>query len=159
MKKMILALALLACTGSAYAQMPAPKEKGAVAQKPVDKNAPKFEFIGGETFDFGNLTDQKNAEHIFQFKNVGKTPLIIANASASCGCTVPEFPKEPIMPGKKGQLKVTFNTAGKSGPFDKAIYIQSNAPSNVPGDRYELHIKGSVTPGASTGSNVTPPKG
>jgi hypothetical protein len=159
MKKMILALALLACTGSAFAQMPAPKEQGAAATKPVDKNAPKFEFIGGETHDFGNLTDQKNAEYVFQFKNVGKTPLIIANASASCGCTVPEYPKEPILPGKKGQLKVTFNTAGKSGPFDKAIYIQSNAPSNVAGDRYELHIKGSVTPGASTGSNVTAPKG
>jgi len=160
MKKMILALALLACTGgAAFAQMPAPKDQGAATTKPVDKNAPKFEFIGGETHDFGNLTDQKDAEYVFQFKNTGKTPLIIANASASCGCTVPEFPKEPILPGKKGQLKVTFHTAGKSGPFDKAIYIQSNAPSNVAGDRYELHIKGSVTPGATTGSNVTPAKG
>lgn len=156
---MILALALLACTGSAFAQMPAPTAQGAQPTKPVDKNAPKFEFIGGETHDFGNLTDQKNAEYVFQFKNVGKSPLVIANASASCGCTVPEFPKEPIMPGKKGQMKVTFNTAGKSGPFDKAIYIQSNAPSNNSGERYELHIKGSVTPGAATGSNVTAPKG
>lgn len=159
MKKMILALALLAGTGSAFAQMPAPKEQGPQATKPVDKNAPKFEFVGGETHDFGNLTDQKDAEYVFQFKNTGKTPLIIANASASCGCTVPEFPKEPVLPGKKGSLKVTFHTAGKSGPFDKAIYIQSNAPSNNASERYELHIKGSVTPGAATGSNVSTPKG
>jgi archaellum component FlaG (FlaF/FlaG flagellin family) len=155
MKKVIFALAFAACTSTvAFAQMPTPKA-GEVAKK-VDKNAPKFEFIGGETHDFGNLTDQKNAEYVFRFKNVGKTPLIISNASASCGCTVPEFPKEPILPGKVGQLKVTYNTAGKSGPFDKAVYIQSNAPSNIGGDRYELHIKGSVTPGAQTGSNVTP---
>jgi hypothetical protein len=160
MKKVIFALAFFACSTAAFAQTPAPTSKDLgkeVAQK-VDKNAPKFEFIGGESHDFGNLTDQKDAEYVFQFKNVGKTPLIITNASASCGCTVPEFPKEPILPGKKGQLKVTFHTAGKSGPFDKAVYIQSNAPSNISGDRYELHIKGAVTPGAQTGSNV-PAKG
>lgn len=156
MKKVFFALAFAACSMSvlpSYAQTPAPQE----AAKKVDKNAPKFQFTGGETHDFGNLTDQKNAEYTFQFKNVGKTPLIITNASASCGCTVPEFPKEPILPGKTGAIKVTFNTAGKSGPFDKTVYIQSNAPANVPGDRYEIHIKGAVTPGASTGSNATTP--
>jgi hypothetical protein len=152
MKKVIFALAFVACYTATIAQMPTPKDQE-IAKK-VDKNAPKFEFIGGETHDFGNLTDQKNAEYVFRFKNIGKTPLIITNASASCGCTVPEFPKEPILPGKQGQLKVTYHTAGKSGPFDKAVYIQSNAPSNIGGDRYELHIKGAVTPGAQTGSNV-----
>jgi hypothetical protein len=143
MKKVMLALAIAAFSATgAMAQNAAPQE----AAKTLDKNAPKFSFVGGETFDFGNLSDQKNAEHVFVFKNVGKTPLIISNASASCGCTVPEFPKEPIMPGKTGQLKVTFNTAGKSGPFDKTVYIMSNASVN--NERYEIHIKGSVTPAA-----------
>ncbi len=158
MKKVIFALAFAAfSTTATFAQMPTPKA-GDVSPKKADKNAPKFEFIGGETHDFGNLTDKKDAEYVFRFKNTGKTPLIITNASASCGCTVPEFPKEPILPGKVGQLKVTYHTAGKSGPFDKAVYIQSNAVSNTGGDRYEIHIKGAVTPGAQTGSNV-PTKG
>jgi len=160
MKKVIFALAFAACSTASFAQMPAPQaqDMGKETAKKVDKNAPKFEFIGGDTHDFGNLTDQKDAEYFFKFKNVGKTPLIITNASASCGCTVPEFPKEPVLPGKTGQLKVTFHTAGKSGPFDKTVFIQSNAASNTSGDRYELHIKGAVTPGAQTGSNA-PAKG
>jgi hypothetical protein len=143
MKKVMLALAIAAFSATgAMAQNAAPQE----AAKTLDKNAPKFSFVGGETFDFGNLSDQKNAEHIFVFKNVGKTPLIISNASASCGCTVPEFPKEPIMPGKTGQIKVTFNTAGKSGPFQKTVYIMSNASADK--ERFEIYIKGSVTPSA-----------
>jgi len=157
MKKVIFAFAFAVFASTAtFAQMVTPVA-GAVSPKKVDKNAPKFEFIGGETHDFGNLSDKKDAEYVFRFKNTGKTPLIIATASASCGCTVPSFPKEPILPGKMGELKVTFHTAGKSGPFDKAVYIQSNAISNTDGDRYELHIKGAVTPGAQTGSNI--PKG
>jgi hypothetical protein len=146
MKKVLFALAIAAASISAA---PIYAQAQEAAKPAVDKNAPKFEFAGGETHDFGNLTDAKNGEYTFAFKNTGKTPLIITSASASCGCTVPEFPKEPIMPGKKGEIKVTYNTQGKSGPFDKTVYIQSNAPSNVAGDRYEIHIKGSVTPGAA----------
>lgn len=154
MKKVMLALAFAAFSATTVmAQAPQPTP----AIKQVDKNAPKFSFIGGETHDFGNLTDQKDAEYTFQFKNVGKTPLIITNASASCGCTVPEFPKEPIMPGKNGQIKVTFHTAGKSGPFTKTVFIQSNAAADK--ERYEIYIKGSVTPGGQTGSAVSPVKG
>jgi hypothetical protein len=150
MKKVMLALALAAFTASgalAQANSPAPQAKKA------DPNAPKFSFIGGETYDFGKLTDQKDAEHIFQFKNVGKTPLIITSASASCGCTVPEFPKEPIMPGKTGELKVTYHTAGKSGPFQKTVFIMSNA--NTDRERYEIYIKGDVKPAAQAAA----PKG
>ncbi len=143
MKKVLFALALAAAS---IAAAPAYVHAQEAEKKAVDKNAPKFEFLSGETHDFGTLTDQKNGEYTFAFKNTGKTPLIISSASASCGCTVPEYPKEPILPGKKGEIKVTYNTAGKSGPFDKTIFIQSNAPSNVAGDRYEIHIKGTVNP-------------
>jgi hypothetical protein len=144
MKKVMLALAIAAFSATgAMAQNAAPQQEQV---KQMDKNAPKFSFIGGETYDFGNVNDQKDVEHIFQFKNVGKTPLIITNASASCGCTVPEWPKEPVMPGKIGQLKVTFHTAGKSGPIQKSIYIISNATPDK--ERYEIYIKGTVTPAA-----------
>ncbi len=146
MKKVMFALALAAFTATgAMAQTAAPTPQETV--KKADPNAPKFAFIGGETHDFGALTDQKDAEHVFKFKNTGKTPLIISNASASCGCTVPEFPKEPIMPGKEGSIKVTFHTAGKSGPFTKTVFIQSNAAADK--ERYEIYIKGSVTPAAA----------
>ena len=75
MKKVIFALAFAAFSTTArLAQMPTPKA-GDVSTKKVDKNAPKFEFIGGETHDFGNLTDKKDAEYVFRFKNTGKTPL------------------------------------------------------------------------------------
>jgi hypothetical protein len=155
MKKVMLALAVAAFTATgAMAQTPAAPQQEAV--KTIDKNAPKFSFVGGETYDFGNLTDQKDAEHVFQFKNTGKTPLIITNASASCGCTVPEFPKEPIMPGKTGAIKVTFHTAGKSGPFNKTVFINSNASAAQ--ERYEIYIKGSVTPAAQAAAPA-PAKG
>jgi hypothetical protein len=152
MKKVMFALALFAASATgAMAQNATPQQE---AVKKMDKNAPKFAFVGGEVHDFGNLTDQKDGEYTFQFKNSGKTPLIITNASASCGCTVPEFPKQPILPGKTGQIKVTFHTAGKSGPFDKTVFIMSNASAE--NERYELHIKGSVTPAAQA---ATPAKG
>ena len=146
MKKVIIALALAICAAPAvYAQAPQVQE----TKVTMDKNAPKFSFIGGDSYDYGTVNDQKDVEHVFKFKNVGKTPLIIANASGSCGCTVPEFDKQPVLPGKMGEVRVTFHTAGKSGPQDKSVYIQSNAPANVAGsERYELHIKGTVTPAA-----------
>ena len=154
MKKVIFALAITAFSAiaiPAYAQ--APQE----AAKKVDRNAPKFEFIGGDTHDFGSLTDQKDAEYIFRFKNTGKTPLVITNASPSCQCTTPDWTKEPVLPGKTGEIKVGFHTSGKSGPFQKSVFIQSNAPSNVVGERYEIYIKGTVTPGTPTGNNATAP--
>jgi hypothetical protein len=144
MKKALLALAFVAFgTIAAQAQAPAaPSPKDRLN----DKKAPHFQFIGGETYDFGTVKEGPDVEHIFKFKNTGKEPLIITNASASCGCTVPEFPKEPILPGKVGQLKVTFHTTGKSGPQQKTVFIQSNAASEK--DRYEIYIKGTVTAGA-----------
>ena len=89
------------------------------------------------------------AEYTFEFTNVGNEPLIIQNASASCGCTTPEWPKEPILPGKVGKIKVKYNTQGRGNqPFDKSVYISSNASTN--NERYELHIKGFVTGAGNT---------
>jgi len=87
-----------------------------------------------------------------KFKNVGKEPLIFTKVKASCSCTVPEWPKDPILPGKSSVLKVSFNTAGKSGPFSKTVYIYSNAKSEK--DAYEVYIKGSVTPKAGSATPV-----
>lgn len=115
-------------------------------QKAVDANSPKMTFKGGDTYDFGTIKEGPLAEHIFEFKNNGKEPLIVQNASASCGCTTPEWPKEPVLPGKTSKITVRYNTQGRVGPFTKDIYIQSNASSE--GDRIQLHIKGTVVAAA-----------
>jgi hypothetical protein len=112
--------------------------------KEINKNAPQFKFKGGDTHDFGTIKEGPQVEHIFVFTNVGKEPLIIQNASASCGCTTPEWPKEPILPGKDGKLTVRYNTQGRVAPFNKEVYIQSNAVVPDGGERYTLHIKGTV---------------
>src|SRR5690606_26227731 len=124
---------------------------GAFAQDaPANKNMPQFKFKGGDTHDFGTLKEGPVAEHIFEFTNTGKEPLIIQGATASCGCTTPEWPKEPILPGKSGKITVRYNTQGRVAPFNKEVYIQSNA--FVPGgkERYELHIKGTVVAADAT---------
>ncbi len=158
MKKLVFTLALAAFgTFAAQAQAPGQTAPAAPTHPALtDKKAPRFQFVGGETHDFGALPEGPDAEYIFKFKNAGKQPLIISNASASCGCTVPSWNKEPILPGKMGEVKVTFHTSGKAGqPFDKTVYINSNAASDK--DRYELHIKGTVN--QKTDAAAAPAKG
>jgi hypothetical protein len=150
MKKLFLAMCLGVATLSVQAQdNAAPQQQEG---KKVNPNGPKFQFINGEVHDFGTLKEGPAAEYAFEFKNVGKEPLIIQSASASCGCTTPEWPKEPIAPGKKGKIVVRYNTQGRPGPFDKSIWIVSNAVSDK--DRYELHIKGTVQPAGSQDNNA-----
>ena len=93
------------------------------------------------SFDFGKIKAGERVQYDFKFKNTGKTPLIIANAVATCGCTVPEPPKDPIMPGAEGVIKVVFNSAGKSGLQDKVITVTSNGNPAV----NEVHLIGEVT--------------
>lgn len=112
--------------------------------KEINKNAPQFKFKGGDSHDFGTLKEGPQAEHVFEFTNVGKEPLIIQNATASCGCTTPEWPKEPILPGKNGKITVRYNTQGRVSPFNKEIFIQSNAVVPNGAERYVLTIKGTV---------------
>ena len=71
---------------------------------------------------------------------MGDEPLIIVSATASCGCTRPEYPTKPIKPGKKGKIKVTFSPIGRPGPFRKEIRVKTNARNKV----VRLHIEGSV---------------
>lgn len=86
---------------------------------------PKFEFKE-RVWDFGTITEGERVEHTFKFKNVGEGDLVISNCTASCGCTIPEWPKEPIPPGGEGQIKVEFNSAGKSDAVTKDITIFAN---------------------------------
>jgi hypothetical protein len=72
--------------------------------------------------DFGKIEQNKPATHEFKITNTGKTALSIGGVTASCGCTVPEYTKEPIAPGKSGVVKATFNAAA-AGPFNKTITV------------------------------------
>ncbi|MCU0423568.1 MAG: DUF1573 domain-containing protein [Bacteroidia bacterium] len=76
--------------------------------------------------NFGSLTDGEVVEYTFKFKNTGDADLLIVSASASCGCTVPEYPKELIKPGQDGGIKVKFDSKGKVGPFNKQVTIVCN---------------------------------
>lgn len=84
------------------------------------------------TYDFGKVVEGQKVEHNYRFKNIGKKALVVSSATASCGCTVPEKPEEPVKPGETGILKVVFNSAGRPGPSHKTITVVSNAYPGFP---------------------------
>lgn len=82
-------------------------------------------------FDFGTLEEGEKVEHVFKFENTSANPLTISNARGSCGCTVPEWPREPIAPGESGEIKVKFDSKGKKGKQSKTVTITANT---IPGN-------------------------
>ena len=104
----------------------------------ADDLKPAFKFIT-ETINYGKITLGANGVRVFEFTNIGKSPLIITRVQASCGCTVPKKPDQPIMPGEKGEIEVAYDTK-RPGGFSKAITIFSNAKN----ERKMVKIKGYV---------------
>jgi len=81
-----------------------------------------------EKFDFGQIKESEGTvTHVFEFTNTGSSPILITNAVASCGCTTPDWSKQPIIPGAKGFVKAIYNPSGRPGAFDKTITVTSNA--------------------------------
>ncbi len=93
-----------------------------------------------ETHDFGKIEQGKPVTHVFTFKNTGADPVIINDATASCGCTKPSWSREPVLPGKTGSVSATFNAAA-AGQFTKAVTVTSNAEAG----QTVLYLKGEVT--------------
>ncbi len=123
-------------------------------QAPADnKNASEMVF-DVEEFNFGTIKQGESVTHEFTFSNNGKDDLIITNAQGSCGCTVPQYPKEAIKKGTNGVIKVTFNSAGKMGMQDKTVTITSNAKNSPK----ILHLKGTVEAPAAQPANAAPQK-
>ncbi len=91
--------------------------------------------------NYGTIEKGANPLRIFEFKNTGKEPLIIKNAKGSCGCTVPTYPKEPIMPGQISKIEVRYDTQ-RVGPFTKTITLTTNEENET----RVLMIKGDVKP-------------
>lgn len=96
----------------------------------AEEELPHFEFVE-DVKDFGQITQGETISTAFRFRNVGKSNLIISSAQGSCGCTVPEWPKEPIKPGEEGVIKVTFDSNGKSGMQNKTVTLVANTIPNT----------------------------
>jgi len=92
-----------------------------------------------ETYDFGKIKQGVPVTYYFEIKNISDKPIIVESASASCGCTVPEKPEEPIEPGKTGKIKVQYNAAAVA-PFTKDVYVKLSGTS----ENKTLHITGEV---------------
>lgn len=108
-------------------------------------NTPLITFVEKE-YDFGTIKEDEGiSTHEFWFKNDGKTPLIINEVKASCGCTVPEWPREPILPGKTGSIKVNFDPKKQSGAFSKTVQVLSNAST----PQVVMSVRGVVIPVAT----------
>jgi hypothetical protein len=90
---------------------------------------PQFTFVE-EEHDFGLLVDGEKVSYSFVFTNTGDAPLIISNAKGSCGCTVPNWPKNPIAPGETGNIDVSFNSSGRKGIQNKAVTLTANTNPN-----------------------------
>lgn len=97
----------------------------ASAQGSEAGSLPEIKFDEPE-FDFGRITQGERVSHSFTFTNTGSENLIISGASGSCGCTVPEWPQQPLRPGEKGKIDVIFNSEGKSGLQEKTITVVTN---------------------------------
>jgi len=121
------------------------------AQNTAVQAGAKIEF-SKVTHDYGNIKYDGEPYCTFEFKNTGDQPLIISNAKGSCGCTVPEWPKEPIAPGAKGSIRVKYDTK-RPGPINKSVTINSNAV-NEEGGISVLRIKGEVGPAPENGTPV-----
>lgn len=147
MKKLLLITALAFISAGIYAQDKKDAPKGVVAPtgsqsltptptnpaptSPAPNTSPTAPEIIFDTdaHDFGTLQKGAPCEYEFKFKNTGKEPLIIQNAQASCGCTVPSYPKEPIMPGQGGVIKVKYDS-NRIGAFTKTVNVTSNAKNS-----------------------------
>lgn len=133
------ALALASCGGEQNAEKeatidtdvvanPATAENEAGAAEGVD--VPEFTFET-EVHDFGTIVQGEKVAYSFKFKNTGKADLIITSAKGSCGCTVPEWPADPVAPGAEGVIDVVFNSDGKSGQQNKKVTIVANTVPNT----------------------------
>lgn len=142
---------------SKLAEMSSGTTPAAVKAEPETKPEgplPIFEFPVTE-HDFGTINEGDIVEHTFEFTNTGEVPLIIQDAKGSCGCTVPDWSKEPIPVGGKGFVKAKFNSKGKPNVQNKTVTVTANTwPKQT-----RLRIKAMVTPSETTTAKATPTEG
>lgn len=138
MKNLFLTIAFLSSFVIANAQTTPNSDKKADIQ------------FAGDSHDFGNIKEGTMATHEFIFKNTGTEPLVLSDVHPSCGCTTPEWPKEPIAPGASATIKAIFNSNGRPGAFTKSITVTSNASSG----QKVITFRGVVEPVSSPSTDV-----
>ena len=155
MKKVIvlsllsLSLMTLSCNENAAKKIKTENlESAKERDEEIKIGGPKLQFEKTE-HDFGVINEGDVVETVFSFTNSGKSELIITSAKGSCGCTVPEWPKEPIMPGETGQIKVKFNSDRKPNLQQKQITLVTNTDLG----KEILKIKAQVTPKSKVQQN------
>jgi hypothetical protein len=118
-------------------EIPASGEISSIIRNPITLDGPpdtlnvaKMTFKYS-SFDFGEVKEGEIVRHDFEFINNGNAPLVIQNAHSTCGCTVPEWPKDPIPPGESGKIKVEFNTKAKANFQEKPVIITANTFPNT----------------------------
>ncbi len=129
----------------------------ATAVAPKSTNGPKMVFEKTDV-DYGEIKKGGDRVRRATFVNKGNEPLIIKNARGSCGCTVPTWPKEPIMPGESGEIEISYDTQ-RVGPINKTVTIQTNEGD----EEHKLFIKGNISPDEEetlpkTNGNILTPK-
>lgn len=125
----LLLVALTSCDNAASKIDSDKADKTVEAADVEAQGSPAFAF-NEEAFDFGEIEEGTVAKHDFVFKNTGDAPLIITNAAGSCGCTVPQWPREPIAPGEEGTIHVEFNSQGRTGNQQKQVTLNANTAPN-----------------------------
>jgi hypothetical protein len=132
-----------------------PADQSAVqpaAQTAEAPSGPTTEMTFEETeFDFGTITEGEQVSHTYMFTNTGEEPLILSNTKASCGCTVPKWPREPIAPGASSEIVVEFNSNNKRGKKNQKVTITAN--TNPP--QTFIYLKGEVLPKEDNNVQVT----
>lgn len=152
MKKGILMIAALgtifltSCKDDASSKVKAENVETAAQRDAQDVYYPEIAFEEQE-FDFGNITQNAPQEHVFKFTNTGKAPLVITDATSTCGCTVPTYPKnKSIAPGETGEMLVKFNGSGQ-GQVTKTVTVSANTEKGTS----QLRIKAFVETPSSAG--------
>jgi len=150
-----ISVALLSCKSNKDSGVPENAINPDVMNNPASASGandktkvPVLEFEE-ETHDFGRITEGEKISYAFKFKNVGNGDLVIRSANGSCGCTVPEWPHEPVPPGGKGVINITFDSAGKHGMQHKTVTLISNTVPNTK----VLNITGEVANADGTVDN------
>ncbi|TDB65111.1 DUF1573 domain-containing protein [Arundinibacter roseus] len=143
-KNQFQVLLLLVTLGVWLAACGTNTEKGRADE--LKEKMPVMTLLDSATFQFGSVKEGDIVEHTFRFRNEGEFPLIINNVSASCGCTIPEWPRDPIAPEEESSILVRFNSKGKPGQQVKTITVYANTePASS-----ELRLQGIVQAAADS---------
>ncbi|AKD02893.1 DUF1573 domain-containing protein [Pontibacter korlensis] len=119
----------------------------------TSENTPVMTFQQTE-YDFGSIKQGETVEHTFEFTNTGSTPLVIESATATCGCTAPDWTRKPVAPGEKGFVQVKFNSTGKIGQQQPTVTIRANTEPNIVRVALKGNVEGSSIPTAGSDGPV-----